>query len=126
MEPVLSSGDRVLVRRAGLSELRPGLVVVVEMPRPDTDESQLPPGRPPGNREWLIKRVAALPGDPLPAGVPSPSPDPDHRGLVPPGMFVVLGDNAMWSYDSRMIGCIPAERLLGVMIRPLNGSRSGH
>ena len=49
-------------------------------------------------------------------------PDPDHRGLVPPAMFVVLGDNAMWSYDSRMIGCIPAERLLGVMIRPLNGS----
>ena len=37
-------------------------------------------------------------------------------------MFVVLGDNATWSYDSRAIGCIPAERLLGVMIRPLNGS----
>jgi signal peptidase I len=66
--------------------------------------------------------VAALPGDRLPAGVPSPGPDPDHRGVVPPGMFVVLGDNAMWSYDSRMIGCVPAERLLGVMIRPLNGS----
>jgi hypothetical protein len=37
-------------------------------------------------------------------------------------MFVLLGDNAMWSYDSRAIGCVPAERLLGVMIRPLNGS----
>jgi len=122
MEPVLSSGDRVLVRRARLSELRPGLVVVVEMPRLDTDGPELPPGGPPGHREWLIKRVAALPGDCLPAGVPSPGPDPDHRGLVPPGMFVVLGDNAMWSYDSRVIGCVPAERLLGVMIRPLNGS----
>jgi signal peptidase I len=114
MEPVLWSGDRVLVRRARLSELRPGLVAVVEMP----------PGWPPGHREWLIKRVAALPGDPLPAGVPAPGPDPDpdQRGLVPPGMFVLLGDNATWSYDSRMIGCVPAERLLGVMIRPLNGS----
>ena len=122
MEPVLSSGDRVLVRRARLSELRPGLVVVVEMPRPDTDGPELPPGRPPGHREWLIKRVAALPGDPLPPAVPSPGPDPDCRGVVPPGMFVVLGDNARWSYDSRVIGCIPAERLLGVMIRPLNGN----
>jgi signal peptidase I len=121
MEPVLSSGDRVLVRRARPSELRPGLVVV-EMPRPGTDGPQPPPGWPPGHREWVIKRVAALPGDPLPAGVPSPGPDPGQRGPVPPGMFVVLGDNASWSYDSRMIGCIPAERLLGVMIRPLNGS----
>jgi signal peptidase I len=122
MEPVLSSGDRVLVRRARLSELRPGLVAVVEMPRLDLDHPELPPGWPPGPREWLIKRVAALPGDPLPAGVPSPG--PDQRGLVPPGMFVVLGDNPTWSYDSRAIGCIPAERLLGVMIRPLNGSRA--
>ena len=121
MEPFLSSGDRVLVRRARLSELRPGLVVVVEMPRLEAGDPELPPGRPPGHREWLIKRVAALAGDPLPAGVPSPGPDPGHRGLVPPGMFVVLGDNAMWSQDSRIIGCIPAERLLGVMIRPLNG-----
>ena len=122
MEPVLWSGDRVLVRRARLSELRPGLVAVVEMPRLDTDGPALPAGWPPGHREWLIKRVAALPGDRLPAGVQSPGPDADHHGVVPPGMFVVLGDNAMWSYDSRMIGCIPAERLLGVMIRPLNGS----
>jgi signal peptidase I len=37
MEPVLSSGDRVLVRRARLSELRPGLVAVVEMPRLDAE-----------------------------------------------------------------------------------------
>jgi signal peptidase I len=122
MEPVLSSGDRVLVRRARLSELRPGLVVVVEMPRLDADGPELSPGRPPGHREWVIKRVAALPGDRLPAGVPSPGPDPDHDGLVPPGRFVVLGDNARWSYDSRAIGCVPAERLLGVMIRPLSGS----
>ena len=122
MQPVLSSGDRVLVRRARLSELRPGLVAVVEMPQLDPDHPELPPSWPPGHREWLIKRVAAVPGDPLPAGVPSSGSDPGRRGLVPPGMFVVLGDNATWSYDSRMIGCIPAERLLGVMIRPLNGS----
>ena len=76
MQPVLSSGDRVLVRRARLSELRPGLVAVVEMPQLDPDHPELPPSWPSGHREWLIKRVAALPGDPLPAGVPSPGPDP--------------------------------------------------
>jgi type IV secretory pathway protease TraF len=38
-------------------------------------------------------------------------------------MFVVLGDNAAWSQDSRAIGCVPAERLLGIMIRPLNDRR---
>lgn len=120
MKPVLYSGDRVLVRRARLSELRPGQVVVVEMPRPDNDGPGLPPGRSLSDREWLIKRVAALPGDRLPAGVPSPDPGTDHPGVVPPGMFVLLGDNAMWSYDSRVIGCVPGERLLGIMIRPVN------
>jgi hypothetical protein len=29
------------------------------------------------------------------------------------------GDIAAWSHDSRVIGCVRAERLLGVMIRPL-------
>ena len=118
MKPTLSSGDRVLVRRAGMSELRPGLIVVVERPRLNGGWAGSPPGWPPRQREWLIKRVAALPGDRRPADVPSPGSDPDD-GTVPPGMFVVLGDNAAWSHDSRAIGCVPAERLLGVMIRPL-------
>jgi signal peptidase I len=118
MKPTLSSGDRVLVRRAGMGELRPGLIVVVERPRLDGGWAGSPPGWPPGQREWLIKRVAALPGDPRPADVPSPGSAADD-GMVPSGMFVVLGDNAAWSHDSRVIGCVPAERLLGVMIRPL-------
>jgi signal peptidase I len=118
MKPALSSGDRVLVRRAAMSELRRGLIVVVERPQPDGSWAGSSPGWPPGSREWLIKRVAALPGDHRPADVPSPGADPDD-GVVPPGMFVVLGDNAAWSHDSRVIGCVPAERLLGVMLRPL-------
>jgi signal peptidase I len=120
MKPALSSGDRVLVRRVGMSKLKPGLIVVVERPRGSGGWAGSPPGWPPGQREWLIKRVAALPGDRRPAGVPPPGSDPDD-GLVPPGMFVVLGDNAAWSHDSRVIGCVPGERLLGVMIRPLTG-----
>ena len=121
MEPALSSGDRVLVRRAGVSRLRPGMVVVVERPRPDGGWAGSPPGWPPGRQEWMIKRVTALPGDHRPADVPSTGSGSDD-GIVPPGMFVVLGDNAAWSHDSRMIGCVPAERLLGVMLRPLAGA----
>lgn len=45
--------------------------------------------------------------------------------MVPPGMFMVLGDNAAWSHDSRVIGCVPAERLLGVVIRPLTVGQPG-
>ncbi|HZR49613.1 MAG TPA: S26 family signal peptidase [Streptosporangiaceae bacterium] len=119
MQPALSSGDRVLVRRAGMSELRSGLVVVVERPLPDGGWAGVPPSWPPARRQWLIKRVAALPGDPLPDAVPAPG-RADHDGLVPPDMFVVLGDNAARSHDSRAIGCVPADRLLGVMVRPLH------
>lgn len=119
MQPALSSGDRVLVRRAPLTELRSGLVVVVEQPDVDGRWALAPPRWPPrGQRAWLIKRVAAIPGDRRPAGVPPPGADPDD-GLVPPGMFVVLGDNAARSLDSRVIGCIPADRLLGIMVRLL-------
>jgi len=121
MTPALSSGDRVLIRKAGPNQLRPGLVVVVERPEPDGSWTGTAPGWPPGRRDWLIKRVAALPGDPRPDDVPAP-PGPDQGdALVPPGMFAVLGDNAANSYDSRIIGCVPADRLLGIMVRPLAG-----
>lgn len=117
MQPALSSGDRVLVRRAPLAELRSGLVVVVEQPDVDGRWELAPPRWPPrGRRAWLIKRVAAVPGERRPPGVPPPGAVSDD-GLVPPGMFVVLGDNAALSLDSRVIGCIPAERLLGIMVR---------
>jgi signal peptidase I len=122
MQPTLTTGDRVLVRRAKIGDLRSGLIVVVEQPRPDGGWAGPPPRWPPGKREWLIKRVAALPGDPRPADVPLSDLEHDNA-VVPYGMFVVLGDNAARSHDSRMIGCIPAERLLGIVIRPLNAGR---
>jgi signal peptidase I len=124
MQPTLTTGDRVLVRRATMDDLRSGLVVVVEKPRPDGGWAGPAPSWPPGQREWLIKRVAALPGERRPAAVPPPGSEPGNA-VVPQGMFVILGDNVAWSHDSRMIGYIPAERLLGIMIRPLN-ERRGH
>jgi signal peptidase I len=118
MQPTLSTGDRVLVRRAGLADLRSGQIVVVERPAPDGTWVTAPPsGWSAKGREWLIKRLAAVPGDPSPGGLADGSGAGDV--LVPAGQFAVLGDNAASSLDSRSFGYIPAERLLGVMVRAL-------
>ncbi len=123
MQPSLTTGDRVLLRRAEMGDLRSGLVVVVEKPQPDGGWAGPLPDWPPGRKEWLIKRVAAVPGDRRPAAVPPPDSERSDA-VVPPGMFVVLGDNVARSYDSRMMGYVPAERLLGIMIRPLTERRA--
>jgi signal peptidase I len=121
MQPALRTGDRVLVRRARLGDLRPGQIVVIEKPAADGGWLAQPPTWPADSREWLIKRVAAVPGDPLPEAVSPVTDDADAAGdpVVPAGQLVVLGDNAAASLDSRQVGCIPAERLLGVMMLPL-------
>jgi signal peptidase I len=108
MEPTYRDGDRVLVRRA--SAFTPGQVVVVE--RPGT------------GRAWMIKRVVAVPGDPVPRQrVPALASEPAE--LVPRGRLVLLGDNAGASFDSRQLGYFPAERVLGAVLRPLRGDRAG-
>jgi signal peptidase I len=87
---------------------------------PDANGDWTTPQRGPGSRrEWMIKRLAAVPGDPRPAGSLPPMADPAGL-LVPPGMFVVLGDNPAWSHDSRQLGYIPGERLLGVVVRRIH------
>ena len=118
MIPALAPGDRVLVRRAHIGQLRRGQVVVVEVPDAGGDWAATRPRGPVGGREWMIKRVAAVPGNPWPDDCLPPSAAPQGR-LVPPGKFVVLGDHAAWSQDSRQIGFIPSERLLGIAVRRL-------
>ncbi len=113
MLPTLAAGDRVLVRRAGLGRLRPGQVVVAQAP----------------DRHWLIKRVAAVPGDPRPAAC-LPGPSGPGQQWVPAGKFVLLGDNAAVSHDSRQLGYFAGDRLLGVAVRRMShggpsGSRDG-
>jgi signal peptidase I len=39
---------------------------------------------------------------------------------VPAGTLVVLGDNPHASMDSRFFGPVPADRLLGVVLRPMS------
>ena len=131
MMPTLHPGDRVLVRRVPLRRVRRGQLVVVRpqagLPDPgdsppagSPDPGDSPPaGSPdPGDRPpWLVKRAVALPGDAVPAAVPGLD---DGSGVVPAGLFVILGDNTGRSYDSRRAGYFRAESLLGVVVRTLH------
>lgn len=106
MEPTYSSGDRLLVRRSGLDRVHAGEVVVVQVDGSTPDD-------PTGGR--MVKRAVAVPGDPVPAQIPLPDP------VVPAGRLLVLGDNPARSNDSRRLGYIPADALIGVVVRPIAG-----
>lgn len=104
MSPTFADGDRIVVRRRTLTEVRRGDVVVLEPPSDG--------GRP----GWNVKRVKALPGDHVPPGVAGCAPG----DRVPPGSLVVFGDN-IDSADSRQRGLYRGDGLLGVVVRPLSG-----
>ncbi|WP_053617127.1 S26 family signal peptidase [Nocardiopsis sp. NRRL B-16309] len=123
MEPTFRHGDRLLVRRVPAARLRVGDVVVLG--QPDTDAlpdllllmGTVPP--------WVVKRVAALPGDRVPDAVPGGSAGEDGSGrTVPPGRLVVLGDNTGHSTDSRVWGPVPDDRVLGTVLRRMSVSRA--
>ncbi|GGQ75144.1 S26 family signal peptidase [Couchioplanes azureus] len=119
MTPALHDGDRVLVRRAGIGQVRRGEVVIVE--RPGDDGRWTSPG--PARRRLMVKRIGAVPGDPVPAHLgPALA---ALRGPVPEGCLVVLGDRAEGSFDSRFIGYVPADRLVGVVRWSLRAARPG-
>ena len=101
MAPALLPGDHLLVRPA--RQLRRRDLVVVQ----DPDA----PGR------WVIKRVAALPGERIMV---------DGTTLDAGGGIVVLGDNAERSTDSRHYGSIPLDAVHGrVWYRYAPAARSG-
>ncbi|MCP2343475.1 S26 family signal peptidase [Actinomadura rupiterrae] len=115
MAPTFQDGDRVLVRRRTLADVRNGDIVVLEPPSTGEYLAAPPPGADgPARTIWNVKRVAALPGDPIPDGVPA------DAGTVPPGRLAVFGDNPD-SIDSRQRGLYSGERLLGVVLRRLGG-----
>ncbi|MEU4834746.1 S26 family signal peptidase [Streptosporangium sp. NPDC023615] len=121
MEPALFDGDRVLVRAGAARTPRRGDVVVLWTPSFQAGRDAPPPGAAPARDGRSIKRVVAVPGDPLPpaaaeaCGRPAGTP-------VPAGRLVVLGD-ARHSYDSRSWGFLPVERLVGVVVRRLAAYR---
>jgi signal peptidase I len=117
MEPGLSDGDRLLARRCGLRGLRCGRLVVFREPGLAGSRPAWRTGA--AQDVWVIKRVAALPGDLVPDTVrPAASGTP----TVPPGAIVVLGDSAE-SRDSRQWGFIPASHVYGVGERRLSRGR---
>jgi hypothetical protein len=79
-----------------------------------------------GRTGYGIKRIAALPGDPLHgeletwAAVRSNSTvRQDESGtlrLVEPGQVVIRGDNRDGSIDSCVVGAIPLEHVMGVVV----------
>ncbi|GAA1684086.1 S26 family signal peptidase [Fodinicola feengrottensis] len=106
MEPTYRDGDRVLARRGHSPVV--GQVVVVEIPT----------GSPVGTGGWMIKRVVAVAGDPVPRDRADALADvPEDR--VPAGKIVLVGDNPAASYDSRTAGYFRTDRVLGIAIRRL-------
>lgn len=107
MVPTLRAGERVLVRRAPGAAVRTGQLVVFQRPRWSPEHGP--------DARWLIKRVAAAAGEPVPAVVRAAVGDHDRR--VPPGFLVALGDNAAHSSDSRRWGYVRTDQVLGVVRR---------
>lgn len=110
MEPTFQHGDRVAVRRTGRSAISSGDVVVIEPPDADPARRDSPL-RLPGGRRFVIKRVGAVAGEPVPHGIPVSDP------VVPDRKLVLLGDNADASFDSRAIGYFSTDRVLGSVVR---------
>ena len=88
MAPTLLPGDHLLVRPARTLRRR-DLVVVKD---PDAE------GR------WVVKRVAALPGEQVVVG---------GQTIEAGDGIVLLGDNAERSTDSRHYGSVPLEAVHG-------------
>jgi signal peptidase I len=101
MEPTYQSGDRLLMTTAYwlFGDIRKGDVVVVMRP----------------SGELLIKRVVALPGEPVPRDYWSPLVYM-MGGRVPEGHLFVVGDNLSRSEDSRQIGAVPVRYVVGKIV----------
>uniref|UniRef100_A8M455 Signal peptidase I n=1 Tax=Salinispora arenicola (strain CNS-205) TaxID=391037 RepID=A8M455_SALAI len=129
MYPTLCEGDRVLAVRRSPPHLSPGCIVVIEQPPPwrgvagaapyahAVDNRRFSPENAIAQGRWLIKRVASVPGEPVPADLAN------FGATVPVGHIAVLGDNPNRSDDSRRFGFLPLEEVKAVVLwvprRPL-------
>lgn len=96
MRPALQPGDRLLVDPAAYRRTPPQRGEIVVLVDPED------------RRRWLIKRVAAVAGDPFP-GRPVPGDD----GRVPAGGVYVLADDHAVGRDSRTFGPVPLTSIVG-------------
>ena len=101
MEPTYPGGSRLLAVRSTATP-RGQVVVLRHRKRSGTPEASA----------YLIKRLAALPGDPVPENVRATV----GVDVVPAGQCVVLGDNTD-SVDSRSWGFVPLSDIEGRVLR---------
>jgi signal peptidase I len=100
MNPTIVEGDRILVNKLAYGLKVP--FTTWHLARFDAPRrGDIVVFRSPADGTRLVKRVAAVPGDQIGAIT------------VPPDHFFVLGDNFGNSADSRVIGLIPRDNILG-------------
>ena len=93
MAPLLRPGDRLLVRRVRVGRIRRGQIVVARDSIGVADGGDAGPAS-----AWIVKRAAAVSGDPEPTfadpGDQMPTgPAGTGTGRVPAGCLYLLGDN---------------------------------
>jgi len=126
MLPSFAEGDRVLARRlrgGRRRTLRVGDVIVADLPSIQVsvesahcsdsgallEQSEFPPMPP----QRVVKRVAAMPGDPFPRDAMG------ARALVPADHIALVGDNLANSTDSRTYGYVPMNCVVAIVVRRL-------
>jgi signal peptidase I len=134
MSPTYGDGERVLVRRVRTGAVRPGTVVVFAGTPDETwrgsaaevpaKQAVIRPGAATMPRH-TIKRVLAVPGDPVPREA-CPALRDVEESTVPAGNLVVVGDAPNLSYDSRHYGYLPAGLVVGITVRKLRLPRRPH
>lgn len=134
MYPTLKNGERIIVEKVTYKSRQPKEDEIIVF-RSLQNESV-----------FLIKRVIAVPGDKITLGeggnvtVLSPGNKSQEFGTVdnlgvlkdyetspvPNGYIAVMGDNRKESYDSRMFGLVPLDRVVGkafIVYWPLSAIR---
>jgi signal peptidase I len=107
MRPTLLDGDRILTNQLAYG-LRLPFTNVWPIRWAGPQRGDVVVLYSPVDGKRLVKRIVAVPGDPLEKDCPT-------EAMVPPGMYFVRGDAAD-SFDSRTFGCVPRERILGRVV----------
>jgi signal peptidase I len=141
MEPTLAINDRLIVDKVSyrFSQPQRGDIVVFNVPETLKTELKQEDEKEDVENIAFIKRIIGLPGDTVESKegklyingkeiseryIKEPSREdwsssqfnPDGSGKIPPGQYLVLGDNRNNSRDSHYWGFLPQDKILGKAI----------